>query len=129
MLPKRTVGKLNSTMAKKKPGIIAGVAGAFVGGLIGPEKSWTDWSLVVGAVLITIGLGLTTITVFDLSRWLQRHGQYPCLGSIGLGSVFFTMGFVMDLLRHRSIRHYREQLAAMEQSIASLPVESQDTHE
>lgn len=92
-----------------------------VGAMIRVKKSWTDWTLAGGAVLLTIGLGLTALAILDLSDWLQRHGVYLCLGCIGLGSVFFTMGFIMDQLRHRSIRRYRQQLAAMEQSAALLP--------
>lgn len=91
-----------------------------IGSLMRENKSWADWSLFGGAILLTIGLGLTTLVAFDLSRWLNRHGQYPCLGSIGLGVVFFTMGFVMDQLRHRAIQRYRKQLTAMEESNALL---------
>ena len=111
--------------------VVATLAGMVVvaGSCIRHKKSWSDWSLIGGAVLLTLGLGMTTLVAFDLNRWLDRHGQYPCLGSIGLGSVFFTMGFVIDQLRHRSIQKYRKQLAAMEESAALLPPQPPVTDE
>ena len=99
-------------------GIMATLSGVLVviGTLMEAEKEWSDWAMIVGAVLGTLGIGMTCMAMFGVSRWLDRHGQYPCLGSIGMGAVLFAMGFLMDQMRHRSAVRSREQLELMEKS-------------
>ena len=114
--------------AAKKFEVVATLSGVlvFAGALVRGRKTRIDWAMAVGAFLLTIGFVLLAAAVFEVSYWLERHGRLPVMGSVGLGSILFTMGFAMDQLRHRSARAYQQQLAAMAESASSLPTETPD---
>ena len=97
-----------------------------LGALIGLRKSWIDWTMVVGAFLVTAGLGMTILAVYGQNRWLDQHGAIPCLGSTGMGALLFTLGFAMDQLRYRAILRYRDQLQVMHQAAEIRSMERSD---
>lgn len=74
------------------------------------RRPWSDWIMAAGGALTTLGLFLTTLVAFDLSEWLQRHGEYPCLGAICMGAMIFAVGFVVNQLRDRALARHQQQV-------------------
>lgn len=82
-----------------------------------------------GAALGALGMGMAGLVAFELSEWLEQHGEYPCCGSICLGAMIFALGFLLDQLHHRAIVRHRKQLEELAEVTALRPAERLDHHD
>ena len=104
--------------------VTATISGALVmvGSLIiTGKRPWSAWIMAAGAALGTLGMAMTSLVAFELSEWLERHGEYPCCGSMCLGAMVFAIGFLLDQIRHRAVVRHRRQLEEMAALAASPP--------
>lgn len=112
--------------------VTATLAGGLVtlGALIAKgQRPWSDWTMAAGGTLTTLGLFMTSLVAFNLSDWLQTNGEYPCLGSICLGSMTFAVGFVVNQLRDRARAEHEDQIRQIAGPPPTLPPREPSHHE
>lgn len=100
-----------------------------IGSLLSSRRGAEEWAMIIGAVLATLGMGLTVLILFDLNDGFQRHSIFFGLGSTCLGAMVFAMGFLVNELRYRAAVRHRAQLDLMEAGNEGIHVERPGCHD